>query len=71
MQKSFRPAFAEGQGLPDTVLLTHTLPNGVRVVAEQVPGVRSIAAGVWVDVGSRDETPEEAGITHFLSLIHI
>ena len=43
-----------------------TLANGVRVVVETLPGVKSLAAGVWVDTGSRDEAPEEAGITHFI-----
>jgi len=43
-----------------------TLPNGVRVVTERIPSVRSLAVGVWVQVGSRDEAPEEAGMTHFI-----
>lgn len=43
-----------------------TLPGGLRVVTEAVPGVRSAAFGVWVGVGSRDERPTEAGASHFL-----
>jgi len=42
------------------------LDSGVRVVTEVVPGVRSIALGFWVGVGSRNEAPEQAGISHFL-----
>jgi predicted Zn-dependent peptidase len=42
------------------------LPGGLRVVSEQVPGVRSVAFGVWVAVGSRDERPATAGTSHFL-----
>ncbi|MCU1586575.1 MAG: putative zinc protease [Frankiales bacterium] len=42
------------------------LPGGLRVVTEAVPGVRSAAFGVWVGVGSRDESPSEAGASHFL-----
>ena len=42
------------------------LDSGVRVVTETIPSVRSIAVGAWVDAGSRDETPEEGGITHFI-----
>lgn len=42
------------------------LDNGVRVVTETIPSVRSIAVGAWVDAGSRDETPAENGITHFI-----
>ncbi|MCC7075498.1 MAG: insulinase family protein [Acidimicrobiia bacterium] len=43
-----------------------TLANGIRVVIEHVPGVRSVACGVWVDVGSRDEAAGERGASHFL-----
>ena len=42
------------------------LPGGVRVVTEHVPGVRSVAFGVWVGVGSRDETAAQAGCSHYL-----
>jgi predicted Zn-dependent peptidase len=42
------------------------LDSGIRVVTEQVPSVRSVALGMWVRVGSRDETDAEAGISHFL-----
>lgn len=43
-----------------------TLPNGLRVVTERIPSVRSVAVGAWVQAGSRDEAAEEAGITHFI-----
>jgi predicted Zn-dependent peptidase len=43
-----------------------TLDSGVRVVTEHVDSVRSIALGFWVRTGSRDETPAQAGISHFL-----
>jgi predicted Zn-dependent peptidase len=42
------------------------LDSGVRVVTEAMPSVRSIALGFWIGVGSRNETPEQAGISHFL-----
>lgn len=42
------------------------LPGGLRVVTEAMPGVRSLSVGVWVPVGSRDETPALAGTSHFL-----
>ncbi len=42
------------------------LPSGLRIVAEEVPSVRSAAIGIWVNVGSRDETPAVAGASHFL-----
>ncbi len=45
---------------------TTVLPGGLRVVTEAVPGVRSAAFGVWVGVGSRDESVPEHGASHFL-----
>jgi predicted Zn-dependent peptidase len=42
------------------------LPGGLRVVTETVPGVRSVSLGIWIGVGSRDETPEQAGAAHYL-----
>jgi predicted Zn-dependent peptidase len=43
-----------------------TLESGVRVVSETLPTVRSVAVGLWVGVGSRDEAHAQAGISHFL-----
>lgn len=43
-----------------------TYKNGVRVVTEQIPHVRSLSVGVWVNAGSRFETAEENGMTHFI-----
>jgi predicted Zn-dependent peptidase len=43
-----------------------TLPNGLRVITETIPGLRSVAVGCWVDTGTRDETSDEAGASHFL-----
>jgi predicted Zn-dependent peptidase len=40
--------------------------SGVRVVTEEVPSVRSVALGLWVRTGSRNETPTQAGVSHFL-----
>ncbi len=42
------------------------LPGGLRVVTESVPGARSATIGVWVGVGSVDETPRLAGASHYL-----
>ena len=42
------------------------LPGGLRVVSEHVPGVRSVTYGVWVGVGSRDETARQMGCSHYL-----
>jgi len=43
-----------------------TLPNGLRVISQDMPSVRSVSIGMWVDAGSRDEDPIEAGASHFL-----
>jgi predicted Zn-dependent peptidase len=42
------------------------LPNGLRILTEAVPAMRSVSFGVWVDVGSRDESPRLGGVSHFL-----
>ncbi|MGI8902474.1 MAG: M16 family metallopeptidase [Solirubrobacteraceae bacterium] len=51
--------------MPDYPQIT-TLDSGIRVASERIPSVRSTALGIWVRTGSRDETPEQAGISHFL-----
>lgn len=43
-----------------------TLANGVRVLTERIEHVRSVSMGVWVDVGSRDESLELAGVSHMI-----
>jgi predicted Zn-dependent peptidase len=42
------------------------LPNGLRVLTEAVPAMRSVSFGIWVGVGSRDETKSLSGVSHFL-----
>jgi predicted Zn-dependent peptidase len=42
------------------------LDSGLRVVSERIDTVRSVALGFWIRTGSRDETVEEAGVSHFL-----
>ena len=42
------------------------LPSGLRIVTEDMAGARSASIGVWVNVGSRDETPALHGCSHFL-----
>ncbi|RMA43027.1 M16 family metallopeptidase [Rhodophyticola porphyridii] len=44
----------------------HTLPNGLRIVTEHMPGLQSAALGLWVNVGGRHERVEQNGIAHFL-----
>ncbi|TAL22821.1 MAG: insulinase family protein, partial [Nitrospirae bacterium] len=42
------------------------LENGIPVVMEQIKNVRSVALGIWIKVGSRNEPAEKNGISHFL-----
>src|ERR1700690_169658 len=42
------------------------LPNGIRVISERMPHVRSVSVGIWIGTGSREETDEESGISHFI-----
>ena len=50
-----------GSGYQKTVL-----DNGLRVITEKIPYLRSVSIGVWVVTGSRDEQPHENGISHFI-----
>ncbi|MCB2413707.1 insulinase family protein [Demequina sp. TTPB684] len=65
------PASAAGSSLTfeqdhGAVIRRSILPGGVRVFTEHIPGLRSATFGAWIGRGSRDETPEHAGSTHFL-----
>ncbi|MCL2363253.1 MAG: insulinase family protein [Defluviitaleaceae bacterium] len=44
----------------------HHLPGGLRVVTEPIPFVRSVSFGIWVRTGSRNESPTQRGMSHFL-----
>ncbi|MDQ1446607.1 MAG: hypothetical protein QOI20_3071, partial [Acidimicrobiaceae bacterium] len=48
------------------MIRTTTLDNGIAVVTERMPDVLSVTAGFWVGTGSRDESPELFGASHFL-----
>jgi predicted Zn-dependent peptidase len=43
-----------------------TLPNGTRIITEVIDEVYSASIGIWVDVGSRDESPVNNGVSHCL-----
>jgi len=51
---------------PERDIKTTALPNGIKVITEAMPHVRSVSVGVWVGTGSRRETPEQNGISHFI-----
>jgi predicted Zn-dependent peptidase len=54
------------KGQDGSVVKRTVLPCGLRIVTEAVPTMRSVALGVWVGVGSRDESIRQAGASHYL-----
>jgi len=54
------------QAHSESAIRRSVLPGGLRVVTEFLPSVRSVALGIWVGVGSRDEDTSHAGATHYL-----
>ena len=42
------------------------LENGIRLVTERIPTLKSVTIGIWVNAGSRDESPAQAGYSHFI-----
>ena len=54
------------RGQDGSVVKRTVLPGGLRVVTEAVPTMRSVSFGVWVGVGSRDESGKQAGASHYL-----
>ncbi len=51
---------------PDDGVRVSRLANGMTVVSHALPHLQTVALGVWVGAGSRDETPDQAGVAHFL-----
>jgi len=50
----------------DQTINKTTLNNGIRILSKKIPHARSVSMGVWVNVGARDETPSENGLSHFI-----
>ena len=50
----------------DSGVAKTSLENGVRIVTKKMTHVRSVSMGVWVNVGARDETPADNGMSHFI-----
>ena len=58
-----------GRGLRSADVSKHQLTqlaSGARVISERVPAVRSVAVGLWIGAGSRDEPNARAGVSHFI-----
>ncbi|SEB47700.1 pitrilysin family protein [Paenibacillus sp. GP183] len=47
-------------------MINYRLHNGLRVIMEQIPTFRSVSFGIWVKTGSRNEKPQDNGISHFI-----
>lgn len=52
--------------LSQTFVKKNKLENGIRIVTEKIPSVRSISIGIWFNTGSRDETKDINGLSHFI-----
>jgi predicted Zn-dependent peptidase len=64
--RSVRSTRVLERGSDGSTVRLSVLANGLRVATETVPGARSVSVGVWVGVGSVDETPRLAGASHYL-----
>ncbi len=65
MRKAKLASTSLATALPSTMERT-TLPNGLTVITETVKTVRSASIGLWIGTGSRDESFEHNGISHFI-----
>src|SRR5207302_6493735 len=63
--RTFLPKMTSPITPPRDIEMT-TLSNGVRVITEAMSHVRSVSVGIWVGSGSRRETPDQNGISHFI-----
>src|SRR2546427_11569323 len=52
--------------LSNSPIVRDVLDNGLRILTERMPHVRSISIGVWLTRGSRHETAERGGVAHFV-----
>jgi predicted Zn-dependent peptidase len=48
------------------MIIKNTLDNGIRIVMEKIPSVKSVSIGIWVKAGSVDENKENSGISHLI-----
>src|ERR1039457_1249123 len=63
---SFRSCAMTSPSNPLRNIEISTLGNGVRVITEVMPHVRSVSVGIWIGSGSRRESSEQNGISHFI-----
>src|SRR5215510_11336293 len=60
------PTFPDSTAVTESAIVREVLPNGVRLLTEQMPHVRSVSIGVWLTRGSRHEPRDQGGIAHFV-----
>jgi predicted Zn-dependent peptidase len=60
------PVDTSASSSPSRNIRRTTLPNGLLVLTESMPHVRSVSMGTWIASGSRDESPALNGISHFV-----
>ena len=53
-------------GIGQKVIVRETLPNGVKLIAQEMTGFRSVSMAVWIQAGSVYEIGAESGISHFI-----
>ena len=61
-----RPRSTRSQPVTQSAIVRDVLPNGLRLLTERMPHVRSVSIGVWLARGSRHEPQEQSGIAHFV-----
>src|SRR5687768_1270989 len=61
-----RPSFPDSTDVTESAIVRDVLPNGLRLLTERMPHVRSVSIGVWLARGSRHEPQERGGIAHFV-----
>lgn len=54
------------KNLEDDMYKCQTLKNGLTIVGEEIPYLKSVSLGIWINTGSRLETPKESGVSHFI-----
>ncbi|MBN1399141.1 MAG: insulinase family protein [Bacteroidetes bacterium] len=64
--KSFNQLHSYSFNKTESTYKKTTLPNGIRVISEAIPHVRSLSLGFWIETGSRNEDTAKNGISHFI-----
>lgn len=63
---AYRAKTTHTQSVANTSYKKTNLANGIRVISEEIPTVKSVSIGIWINTGSRNETSDINGISHFI-----